>query len=103
MSATMVKPALAAGRQFAELPANKPFDSLRQHISGLAGASLTRFANASDREDAFMTFHYRDHDFRIDERYGKLRLSITSSQYSEQTVFQVLQHFSWLLSPGMRE
>ena len=103
MSATLVKPSLTAGRQFAELPANKPFASVRNHLTELNGATLTRFANASDHEDAFITFRYCDHEFRIDERYGKLRLSVVSSQCPERVVYNVLQHFSWFLSPGLRE
>ena len=103
MSATLVKPPLALGRQFAELPANKPFASVRNHLIELNGATLTRFANASEYEDAFVTFRYRDHEFRIDERYGKLRLSVVTSQCPERVIYSVLQHFSWFLSPGLKE
>ena len=103
MSATLAKPSLAGGRQFAELPANKPFASVRARLAELNGATLTRFANASDHEDAFITFRYRDHEFRIDERFGKLRLSVLTSQCPERVIYDVLQHFSWFLSPGLRE
>lgn len=103
MSVTLVRPAPAVSRQFAELPANMPLATLRNHLSSLAGATLIRFADANDREDAFMAFRYHEHEFRIDERHKKFQLAIISSRYSEDTVFQVLKYFAWLLSPGLRE
>ena len=102
MSATLERSAPAA-RQFAELPANKPFAEVQSHLRKLGGTTLTRFAASDEREDSFMTFYYRDYAFRIDERYGKLRFSVASAQCPERVIYNVLQHFSWFLSPGLRE
>ena len=73
MSAKLEMPSPVA-RQFAELPASKPFANVQNHLLKLSGITLTRFAASDELEEPFITFYYRDYVFRIDEGFGKLRL-----------------------------
>jgi len=103
MSATLSAPAPAQRRTFAQLPLNKPFRDVCNHVNALHGACLTQLSADERSENPYLTFIFQGHRFRGEDVFGRLHLSVESVQCPERVVFQVLNHFSWLLASRFGE
>jgi hypothetical protein len=99
MPATMSAPASREGRTFAQLPINKPFQDICNHVHALYGACLTQFSAADGPgRGPYFVFLYQGERFRGEEILGRLHLSVEGAQCPERSVFNVLNHFSWMLA-----
>jgi len=104
MPATMTAPTARQGRTFAQLPMNKPFQEIYSHVHSLYGACLTQFSAADNQgQNPYFVFLYQGHRFRCEAVFGRLHLSVEAAQCPERSVFEVLNHFSWLLASRFGE
>lgn len=86
-------------RHFAELPESREAGALRDHLAGLSGASLTGFLG-DDLTETWIDFHYRGHDFSINDQLGSWWFFVADPLCPEALLDEVTAHFGALLDPS---
>ena len=64
---------------------------------------MTFKAFRGDSETTCIHFDYQDERFSIDERHGRLVLSVDNADCHERILHEVQSHMVALMAPGFRE
>ena len=84
-------------RQFAALPESESWHRLRDHISRLAGARITKFIT-DDVTEAWIDFTYREHSFTVNNQFGEFWFFVSDPSCADDILTGVVRHCEGLLS-----
>lgn len=83
-------------RNFGELRQTASWYEVRDHISVLEDAELTRFV-CDDITEAWICFRYRGHDFSINDKFGDYWFFVQDPACPDLILHTVIEHFREIL------
>jgi hypothetical protein len=83
-------------RHFAELPEVCSWDTLRQHITRLGGAAVTRYLT-DDVTEMWLDFSFRGHAFTVNNQSGDFWFFVRDPACADEILLSVVDHCEPLL------
>lgn len=94
-------------RHFASLPwdldvEHAPGELLRDHLTTLDGAAITRFVT-DEVTEAVIEFDYRDHHFSVNNQHGRWLFGVKDPSCPDEILRAVINHCAAYLDPALVE